>query len=370
MQAIQLDRSQVEAYLTHKLGRAVQVLTLTPLDAQAPAAADVSATRSVKAYGYGQPILVQYRIAGQEHAAVLRTMAASPFGHERRADRAANMLLSYDTFNDLPRHVRAVDVGVLQPDGRLLSLGEGSEFFLLTDFVAGAPYAQDLQRLRDTGRRTDLDLRRAGRLAEYLAEIHAVAHDDPALYRRHIRDVLGSGEGIMGLTDSYPPDFPLADTAWLERIEQMCVRWRWRLKARTQRLAQMHGDFHPFNVVFGDGMDFWLLDRSRGAWGEPADDVSCMAINYLFFSLQRSGQLAPPFDALWERFWDTYLDLTGDTELLSVVAPFFAWRALVVASPIWYTIADAVRLALFRFIENVLNAQTFDPAQANRYLGA
>jgi aminoglycoside phosphotransferase (APT) family kinase protein len=367
---MQLDRSQVEAYLTHQLGSAVQVLALTPLDAQAGAAADVSATRSVKTYGYGQPVLVKYRVASQERSAVLRTMAPSPFGHERRADRAASLLLSYDTFNDLPRHVRAVDVGVLGPDGRLLSLGEGGEFFLLTDFVTGAPYALDLQRLRDTGRLTDLDMRRAHRLAEYLAEIHAVAQDDPALYRRHIRDVLGSGEGVMGLADSYPPDFPLIDAAWLERIEQLCVRWRWRLKAQPQRLAQMHGDFHPFNVLFGDDLDLWLLDRSRGAWGEPADDVSCMAINYLFFSLQRAGRLAPPFDALWERFWDTYLDLTGDTHLLNVIAPFFAWRALVVASPVWYTIADSVRLALFRFIENVLNRQTFDPAQANRYLGA
>jgi tRNA C32,U32 (ribose-2'-O)-methylase TrmJ len=64
----------------------------------------VSATRSVKTYGYGQPVLVQYRAASHERTAVLRTMAAS-------------LLLSYDTFNDLPRHVRAVDVGVLQPDG-------------------------------------------------------------------------------------------------------------------------------------------------------------------------------------------------------------------------------------------------------------
>jgi hypothetical protein len=118
---MQLDRSQVEAYLARQLGHAVQVLALTPLDAQAGAAADVSATRSVKTYGYGQPVLVQYRAASQERTAVLRPMAASPFGHERRADRAASLLLSYDTFNDLPRHVRAVDVGVLQPDGATAS---------------------------------------------------------------------------------------------------------------------------------------------------------------------------------------------------------------------------------------------------------
>ena len=48
---------------------------------------------------------------------------------ECRADRAAGMLLSYDTFKDLPRHVCARDIGVLLPDGQLVSLREGGEFF-------------------------------------------------------------------------------------------------------------------------------------------------------------------------------------------------------------------------------------------------
>jgi aminoglycoside phosphotransferase (APT) family kinase protein len=361
-----LDTTHVEAYLTRRLGRAVQVLAMQALDDETKEAGGEQ--RELKTYGYGQPVLVRYRIDGITRRAVLRTMAASPFGHERRADRAAEMLLSYDTFNDLPRHVRALDVGALRPDGQLASLNEVGEFFLLTDYVEGALYADDLQRLRDTGRLTDRDLRRAEILANYLAEIHAHKRDEPSLYRRAVRDLVGSGEGIFGLADSYPPDFSLVDAAWLERVEQACVGWRWRLKADPKRLAQTHGDFHPFNVLFGEDTAFWLLDRSRGGWGEPADDVTCMAINYLFFSLQRSGELASPFAEIWDLFWDTYLTQTGDEQLLRLVAPFFAWRALVIASPAWYNVAEAVRLALFHFIDNVLAAPLFDPAHANSYL--
>jgi hypothetical protein len=381
---MQLNPSDVEAYLTRLLGTDVRVLALEPLNGGAVTAVGENEGRekSLKTYGYGQPVLVRYRVAGHDRRAVLRTMAPNPFGHERRADRAAALLLSYDTFNDLPRHVRAMDVGVLMPGDRPMSLGGGGEFFLLTDYIAGELYARDLERLRDTGALTELDVRRACRLAEYLAEIHAVKHDDPVLYRRRTRDLIGAGEGIMGLTDSYPPDFPLANTGWLERIEQACVSWRWRLNRKTHRLSRVHGDFHPFNVLFGDtsaadaaspagsgdALEFWLLDRSRGAWGEPGDDVSCMAVNYLFFSLQRSGALAPPFQELWDVFWRTYLELTGDREVLSVVAPFFAWRALVVASPMWYNVSDAVRMALFRFIENVLSEDVFDPMRVNEYV--
>lgn len=357
-----LDAAQIEAYLARRFGSAAQVLSLHPLGE------DASAGRQLKAYGYGKPVLIRYRADGREQRAVLRTIAPSPFGHEQRSDRAAGMLLSYDTFNDLPQHVRALDVGMLLPDGRLSSLHEGDEFFLLTDYVDGALYADDLQRLRDDGRLAERDLRRAERLARYLAEIHRVKRDDPSLYRRAVRDAVGGGEGIFGLTDSYPADASLIDAAWLERVEHACVRWRWRLKGRAQRLAQTHGDFHPFNVVFGHDVAFWLLDRSRGGWGEPADDVTCMAINYLFFSLQRSGELAAPFDQLWDTFWTTYLQQTGDHELLELAAPFFAWRALVLASPLWYNVADSVRRALMAFVDNVLAAAAFDPAQVNAYL--
>jgi aminoglycoside phosphotransferase (APT) family kinase protein len=225
-----------------------------------------------------------------------------------------------------------------------------------------------LQRLRDTGELNDLDIRRARRLASYLAAIHAVKGSDPALYRRHIRDLVGSGEGIMGLIDNYPPDFLLVDAGWLEQVERAIIGWRWRLKAQTQRLAQIHGDFHPFNLLFSADTDFWLLDRSRGGWGEPGDDLSCMASNYLFFSLQRSGVLAAPFEQLWEVFWSTYLEQSGDQAVLTTVAPFFAWRALVLASPLWYNIPDALRRSLFRFIENVLSASVFDPTQVSAYL--
>jgi hypothetical protein len=55
--------------------------------------------------------------------------------------------------------------------------------------------------------------------------------------------------------------------------------------------------------------------------------------------------------------------------MLDVIAPFYAWRGLVIASPVWYPNLQAgVRRALFNFILNVLTADRFDPASINRYL--
>ncbi|MEZ4705914.1 MAG: phosphotransferase [Caldilineaceae bacterium] len=325
------------------------------------ASATSSQTGALKTFGYGRPVLVQLCADGHERNIVLHTAKANTFGHDYRADRAAELILAYDTFNQLPGQAPALDVGVVGQNGCLHSVAAGGEFYLTTEYVDGTPYAVDLQRLRDTGELTTLDLQRTRKLAAYLAQIHKHKRHEPALYLRHIRDTIGNGEGIFGLTDSYPLDYALAGPGWLEQIEKQCVAWRWRLKRQGQRLSQIHGDFHPFNVLFGETDDFHLLDRSRSPWGEPADDVSCMTINYLFFSLQRSETMAPPFTQLWRTFWEVYLRESGDNHILQVMAPFFAWRGLVLASPVWYNVTDRTRQTLFRFIEHALERTEFDP---------
>jgi aminoglycoside phosphotransferase family enzyme len=175
----------------------------------------------------------------------------------------------------------------------------------------------------------------------------------------------------MGLTDAYPERHGFIDRDLLEQVEHQVVRWRWRLKARTSRLCQVHGDFHPWNILFEDDGQFHILDRSRGEWGEAADDVSCLTVNYLFFSLQRNGRLDGAFQTLFTRFWARYLEQTGDRELLSVVAPFFAFRGLVLASPVWYPdLSDAIRRRIFSFVRNVLDAGSFEPDRVNDYCEA
>lgn len=364
---MELDLTAVGAYLGRRFGAPAEIVQVAPLGPTDAAAVGEPAPHRFKTQGYGKPLLIYFRADGRDRRVVLRTMAPNIFGHERRADRAAGMILCFDTFNDLPRHVRALDVGAIGADGSLASLGQG-ELFLLTDYAPGTLYADDLARLRDTGLAGPADLERARALARYLADIHALRRADPALYRRQLRDVFGGGEGVAGLIDSYPADYPLAPPAWLESVERRLVAWRARLKAHPERLAQIHGDFHPFNVLFDAGDGLTLLDRSRGPWGEPADDVSAMAINYLFFSLQRSHTLAPPFDALWETFWQTYLARSGDAAMLEAAPPFFVWRALVVASPLWYQIDDVVRRKLFRFVDRMLGLEVFDPQAVEMYL--
>jgi hypothetical protein len=94
-----------------------------------------------------------------------------------------------------------------------------------------------------------------------------------------------------------------------------------------------------------------------------------MTINYIFYSLQKYGELAGVFDRLFRLFWENYLRKTEDWEILEVVQPFYAWRSLVVASPIWYpNLSLDVRRKLLNFARNVLHYEKFDLDAVNSYL--
>jgi aminoglycoside phosphotransferase (APT) family kinase protein len=293
------------------------------------------------------------------------------FGHDHFSDRAQILIWQHHAFNTLPKHVKSLDVGYVTRDGRMESARDADEFFIVCDKVEGEEYVNDLNRLRDGRSLRELDKERASALASYLADIHAVKSGDAQLYVRRLRELVGHSECIFGLTDSYPPETEFITAEELKAIEKQCIDWRWKLKARTKRLCMVHGDFHPWNVMFREGTDFTVLDRSRGEWGEAADDVSSMTINYLFFGLlKRDGrEIDEGFKKLYEMFFEVYLEKTGDYELLKVIQPFYAFRGLVVASPVWYpNISLETRRKLFNFIRNVLEADEFDYRNVDRYL--
>ncbi len=351
--------SRIEEYLRNHGHPEAVLVSLAPLGA--------GVQEGLKAHGYGRPLRATYLESGRARDVVLRTMGPDHYGHDRRADRIGNMTLSFDQFAHIPRHIGAIDLGAFAEDGTMVSIA-GGEPFLVTEYVEGQLYARDLKRMAHLAVTSTADLARTEALAHYLADLHAEPAT-PLEHRRAIRDTVGHGEGIFGLIDGYPPGDPVATPARLRALEHLAVDWRWRLRDYEHRARRTHGDFHPFNILFRDEADFSVLDASRGGAGDPADDVTCLTINYLFFALDERERFSGALRETWDVFFRTYLAATGDDDLLEIVAPFYAWRALVLASPAWYPdVSPSVRDRILRFAERLLAGQTFTPERVDDLL--
>ena len=354
-----ISATALAEYLSGALGAPTEVLGVRAL-------AGKDSTDDPKGFGYGVPFEIECVVKGVRRCLVVsRTRPAQGFGHDYPADRAWQALYGHQAYNTFPGHVRSLDVGFVRRSGPLVSAGDAVEFFQLVEKAEGTLYWLDLQRLL-TAPLDPGDMERAEALARFLASVHAEKREEPTLYHRRIRELVAHGECLMGILDSYPHPYPLLPPPVCEALEQDAVSWRWRLRERVHRLSKVHGDFHPWNILFREGTDFSVLDRSRGEWGEPADDVAALAVNYLFFGLRRSGaddgSVAEPFSTLFQAFVETYLRDSGDGEILEALPPFFAFRALVIAHPRWYpTLSPEVRTALIAFARRMMAGRRFEP---------
>lgn len=298
---------------------------------------------------------------------VVKRLFAEGLGHDYPSDRAAVFLLDLDEYRNLPGHVAAVDVLAELPDGNIKSIGGGKEYYLLMEKGEGRDYFRDLTEFAGKESLEARDIARIRAMASYLARIHSAKKDSRTLYWRKLRDNIGHGECLMGVFDTYPDGVLGYDK--MAEIEKLCIDWRVKMKPLTRRLSQIHGDFHPGNIWFKGEADFILLDRSRGPWGEPADDVTALAINYIFFSIKNHGDVRGAYLEGMKLFFDEYSKTSGDNEILDVVAPFFAFRAAVVANPLFYPeLSTGARERIFRFTRKVLAETRFDTDKINEYI--
>src|SRR5262245_33388705 len=111
--------------LQHMVERAVPGAQIVRVVALRPDASPSGET--VKGAGYGAPLRIDIRDRGSLRSLVLHTATPNEFGHDRRADRAREMLLAADTFSSIPSHVTVLDVGAFKNDGDFVSLDDTGE---------------------------------------------------------------------------------------------------------------------------------------------------------------------------------------------------------------------------------------------------
>jgi hypothetical protein len=306
---------------------------------------------------------------GRKKRLIMKTLFPSRFGHDHYSDRAQVLLLAQANYNEMPKHVKAVDV-VGETSQRLMSLKDTREFYIFMEEAGGFPYFKDLDAILERGRLNALDRERAEMLARFLADIHALKYtgdDAKILYRRRIRDLIGHGECIMGIIDAFDSAEFTTEEELVEYASR-CLPWWGQIRGRSERLCNVHGDYHPGNIRLR-GDDFVLLDRSRGSWGEPADDVSSLSVNYVHYAIKDRGTFEGPFAELFRLFLNAYLEKTNDEELFEVTQPFFAFRILVLANPRFYPDdSTATKKRLLNFGRAALETPRFEIDRISQYI--
>jgi hypothetical protein len=318
---------------------------------------------------HGAGYLIKFRRYREEMRLIMKTLFPSEFGHDHFSDRAQVLLLANANYNEMPKHVKALDVVGEAPD-RLISIKDTGEFYIFMEEAKGKPYFSDLNATLKRGKLTPLDIERARVLARFLADVHKVKYrerDAKILYRRRIRDLIGHGECIMGVIDTYDNVEFISEEELLEYAGK-CLTWWGKIRNKSERLCRVHGDYHPGNIWFHVN-DFKLLDRSRGSWGDPADDVSCLGVNFIYYAIKETGNFEGSFAELFRIFLKTYLEATKDDGFFQVAAPFFAFRILVLANPRFYPDDTAeVKRKLIDFGHSILDADRFEVEEISNYL--
>ncbi len=355
-----LSTEHLERYLTQRFGGTARVGAVIPLG-------EAATSGAAKEYGYGKPVKIEFTVDGKPHAAVLNTTSPGPFGHEHMADRAQMQLWNYGAYNSLPGHVRALDVA--RPRRRDAHLRPGAEeLFLLVEHVEGTSYIHDVARLQAGGGTYGTGCRPVERAVRLPLldppgdgrQPRPVRPPDPRADRPR-RMHHGARRQLSPRLRVHTARPPRGDRAALQSPGAGAQGAHEPAAPGARRLPPVQ---HPFP----EGTDFTVLDRSRGEWGEPADDVTALTGNYLFASLQAHGRL----QGRWRRS-SGHLGTVHRQDRgrggLDAAAPFFAFRCLVMASPVWYpSHRRERRRKLFSVTIAALHAPRFEPARVNEML--
>jgi len=341
--------------------------------------ANVLAVKELGSGVHGTSYLVRFLTNNNgkkvEKRLVMKGLEGLNFGHDYTCDRAQVLILANSCYNKLPNHVRTIDV-VGESKDALISLGNAHEFYLLMEEAKGKSYSEDLDKIFQNGI-DDKDKEKVKFLARYLAGIHKKANFSKdvkrSLYRRKIRDTIGHGECLMGVIDLYDQEIFLGIN--LTDIVCKAVERGGKVKGKSERLAVIHGDFHPGNIWFEEDntvgkkrLNLTVLDRSRGEYGDAADDIACLIMNYIHYSIRKYGKFDSEFKELTKIFMDEYLKWTNDYEIFEVMQVFFAFRSVVVANPLFYKDTDDVKIKLLKFGRNALDYDKFEIERVNEMI--
>ena len=342
----------LRAYLRERFGAEAGEARIEPLAVRAG---------GIKEGGYGVPHRVSWDGASGPRTLVLETVRPGPFGHEDPSDRAGILLRAYEDYGTLPRHVRAVDVGAFRGSGpaaqpRRLRGGlhphgvrrRGAlRLRLRPDRGARKPRGARPRAGRRARRLSGRDPSGAGPASELVPAAAARARRLRRVHRGHRR--LVSAPVRVHRRRSSPRG--------RDARSRMAIPAAGSGRSPADDPRRLPPLEHPLRLgrgLPGPRPQPRPVRRSGGRRGLALDQLSVLRPAH-------DGRLRRSLRRALSRVLGPLRERSRDACLPEVIAPHFAFRALVLANPVWYPReSEDVRRRLFRFILSVLEAERFD----------
>ncbi|MGK0209561.1 MAG: hypothetical protein ACI83O_000840 [Patescibacteria group bacterium] len=354
---MELTKEQIKAYLKENTKSKIKNIQITELGS------------GIVGTGYR----ITYNDNNKIKTLIIKSIFKENLGMDNPGDRAASLLQAHTNYNTMRNHIKSKDVIVLK-NKKAESIGNAEEFYIAMEEASGKDMFTDLDNI-DNDKSYQLFLEKTKKIAQDLVELHKNKVNNPILYKRKIRDTIGSGGSLMGVLDMHTiEDYSKYKTHW-ETIIKECIPYWSKSKHLTHRCCEIHGDFHPGNIWFKE-KKVTYLDRAGGRFGEPADDLTAFFINPIFYSIIKHGNFQGKYKEIFDMFWNTYFKQTKDKEMRTIMAPYIAFRASVITNPMFYNDeklggkenAQQIRIKILSLTINILQDKEFKPEKINQYL--
>ena len=353
-----IKNSEIKEYLEKKYKRKISDLKIKKLGS------------GVLGTGY----LIEFKITKNKKRLILKSLIKEGFTHDYLSDRAASLIRAHEDYNLMENHVKSEDV-IANKDGRLTSIGNAKEFYILMQEARGKDFFNDFDKIKKTKILDSEIKKKIMNISDFLVKIHKKKHKSSSIYRRKMRETISGNGSIIEMLDFHSDEnFIRFEKKWFEILKQIIRYWRIS-RNMDYRLCEVHGDFHPGNIWF-ENEKLIILDRARGRFGEPADDITSFIINPIMYSLILNGKFDGPFKEMYDIFWNNYFKKTKDREMRKIIAPYLAFKIAIVTNPIIVSNnlyggkekAELIREKLINLALNVAKDKEFSPEKINYYL--
>jgi len=264
------------------------------------------------------------------------------------SDKVGYFLLQHTCASNHINHCKSYGISFKDFKGEIFNLDTIKDTYQVIDYVSGKEFFETITNLEE---KFDLVTPYLDKIIDYLVQLHSIKPDfnkqkTNNLYNRHLKDVIGS-EVFLDVLDAWSENDDLVTLKIKEKVNSKLFILREQYKNNYKRCSRIHADLHFGNIFFNMKKELTVLDSARNPWGEPADDLICLLINFDYISIKKHKEITSYYENIKQYILKRYLEKTKDSDIKNYFDLFYILRLFILLNPNFFNNNNKVRKILF-----------------------